>query len=90
VVQRKHRPWNFSHKDLNSSHKEFKSFAFKVLAHIPMRVILVALVYIKRAQPHLHIDVDKEDLNFELVFLGALMAAYKACSPINCGELSMF
>jgi hypothetical protein len=42
-----------------------------------MPILLVALVYLTRAKPHLHIET--EDWACERVFLGALMTASKVC-----------
>jgi len=55
----------------------FKRFVWDVIrrASVKMPVLLITLVYITRARPHLHIET--EDWACERVFLGALMTASK-------------
>lgn len=61
----------------NSSHIEFTKFVTIVLtrAEVTIPVVLVALVYVDRAKPHL--DITLEDWAYERVFLGAVMLASK-------------
>jgi len=58
-------------------HNKFSEFVSNVLqrAEVTMPTLLVALVYVHRAKPHLHIGLEQWAL--ERVFLGALIVASK-------------
>ncbi|KAF8904657.1 hypothetical protein CPB85DRAFT_1376901 [Mucidula mucida] len=60
-----------------NEHPKFTAFATNVLsrAEVTMPTLLVALVYVDRAKPHLHIAL--EEWALERVFLGALIIASK-------------
>ncbi|KAF9014862.1 hypothetical protein BDZ89DRAFT_437648 [Hymenopellis radicata] len=60
-----------------NEHPKFTAFATNVLsrAEVTMPTVLVALVYVDRAKPHLHIAL--EEWALERVFLGALIIASK-------------
>jgi hypothetical protein len=68
-----------SRSRLSRSHKHdsFKEFVSNVVSRseVPIGVLLVALVYINRSQPHLSIET--EEWARERVFLGALILAAK-------------
>jgi hypothetical protein len=59
------------------SHKSFHTFATNVItrAEVTTPTVLVALTYMDRAKPHLHIAL--EEWALERVFLGALIVASK-------------
>ena len=68
-------------------HIEFSKFVTNVLtrAEVTIPVVLVALAYVDRAKPHLHIAL--EEWACERVFLGAVMLASKVLnlsSPLIC------
>ena len=68
-------------------HIEFSKFVTNVLtrAEVTIPVVLVALAYVDRAKPHLHIAL--EEWACERVFLGAVMLASKVLnlsSPLFC------
>jgi hypothetical protein len=67
--------WNRT--SLGNRRVPFKRFVWDVIrrASVKMPVLLVTLVYIAKAKPHLHIET--EDWACERVFLGALMVASK-------------
>jgi len=62
---------------LHSEHTKFTTFVSNVLtrAEVTLPTLLVALVYINRAKPHLQIAL--EEWACERVFLGAIMVASK-------------
>ncbi|THG97949.1 hypothetical protein EW026_g4140 [Hermanssonia centrifuga] len=66
-----------------SDHSNFTNFVTNVLhkAEVKVPVLLVTLVYIDRAKPHLQIAL--EQWACERVFLGALVAANKVCVLIS-------
>ncbi len=66
-----------------NEHPKFTAFATNVLsrAEVTMPTLLVALVYVDRAKPHLHIAL--EEWALERVFLGALIIASKVCRPLS-------
>ena len=63
----------------HSDHANFMTFVTNVLhkAEVKVPVLLVTLVYIDRAKPHLQIAL--EQWACERVFLGALILANKVC-----------
>ena len=68
----------------HSAHANFLNFVTNVLtkAEVKVPVLLVALVYIDRAKPHLQIAL--EQWACERVFLGALISANKVrLSPFS-------
>lgn len=76
-------------------HAKFTTFVKNVIerAEITIQTILVALVYIDRAKPHLHIAL--EEWALERVFLGAIIVASKVStsaphSPLFVSERSFF
>ena len=74
----------------HSTHANFLNFVTNVLtkAEVRVPVLLVALVYIDRAKPHLQIAL--EQWACERVFLGALILANKVrLSPFCCRIPSM-
>ena len=62
-------------------HADFLNFVNNVLykAEVKVPVLLVALVYVERAKPHLQIAL--EQWACERVFMGALILANKVRSP---------
>lgn len=62
-----------------SVRERFLKFATTVLyrAEVQLPIVLVALVYTRRAKAQLHISV--EQWAYERVFLGAVILAYKVC-----------
>lgn len=65
----------------------FKGFARNFIHNVSvgMPILLVALVYVTRAKPHL--SVEEDDWAYERVFLGALITAAKVYCPAYPGEL---
>lgn len=61
----------------HSEHSKFTTFVSNVLtrAEVTLPTLLVSLVYINRAKPHLQIAL--EEWACERVFLGAIMVASK-------------
>jgi Cyclin, N-terminal domain len=64
---------------VSDAYTAFTEFASNVVkrSDVPVTVLLVALVYINRARPYLHIET--EDYAYERVFLGAIVLASKVC-----------
>jgi hypothetical protein len=62
-----------------SQNKDFAKFVQRVLdtAESSITDVLVSLVYLRRAKPHLHIETQEWALH--RVFVGALVLAHKVC-----------
>jgi Cyclin, N-terminal domain len=73
------KPRRPSNSRSDNSNTSFADFVLKVVtrSEVTIGVLLVALVYIHRARPHLSIGQDEWAL--EQVFLGALILAAKVC-----------
>lgn len=68
---------------------DFKYFASNFIRNtsLGMPVLLLTLVYITRAKPHLRIE--RDEWAYERVFLGALIVALKVCSHPSMGITDM-
>ena len=71
----------------HSEHSKFLKFVTDVLhrAEVKVPALLVTLVYIERAKPHIQIAL--EQWANERVFLGALILANKVCAHHRCHRL---
>jgi hypothetical protein len=69
-------------------HAQFTDFVANMLerAEVTTPTLLVSLVYVQRAKPHLHIGLEQWAL--ERVFLGALIVASKVRATVFCCNLS--